>query len=177
MLQLFAQPCGGKSFLISMVSLAINMRTRELRGISTMRNWMIPVVLLFTALGSTSALADGITLNGSLYNVTFTTNIDNTFTAYAYNSPTIIGIITAIDSSLGSTPINDVNGEFYRVAGASGITATAALEPTWQLSGGNTAWPTAVLDNPGYAFWANFTPTTVVTPEPPTAPLALAGLG
>jgi hypothetical protein len=104
-------------------------------GISTMRKslWLIPGVLLLTALGSTPAHADGvvvlngggdvtaidsITLNGSLYNVTFTSTIDNTFNAYAYNDPTLLAIVTAIDASLMRKSLNDPTGTAYGVATA-----------------------------------------------------------
>jgi len=91
------------------------------------------MVLLITALGSTTAHADGvvvlngggqvtaidgITLNGSLYNVTFTPTIDDTFSAFAYNSSTIGGIFTAIDTDLGSTPLftTPCCGYYYGIA-------------------------------------------------------------
>jgi hypothetical protein len=79
------------------------------------------MALLITALGSPPAHADGIvvtnaggyvaaidgiTLNGALYNVTFSSTVDNTFSAYAYYSPTIAGVINSIDSDLGSTQVD-----------------------------------------------------------------------
>jgi len=108
--------------------------------------WMIPVVLLFTAQGSTAAHADGvvvlngggdvtaidgITLNGSLYNVTFTSTIDNTFSAFAFSSVTITEVITAIDSDLESIPINDATGTLYGIAAQAGITEAAFDFPPW----------------------------------------------
>lgn len=67
---------------------------------------------------------DGITLNGTLYDVTFTSNVDNTFIAYALNSGTITGIITAIDSDLGSIPISDATGQYYGISSSAGAQGT-----------------------------------------------------
>jgi hypothetical protein len=94
--------------------------------------WMIPVVLLFTALGSTSALGativpgcsggcvtaiDGITLYtaGPSYNVTFSATPDTTFSAYTGSSARISSVIDSIDTALGSTPINTTHGVVYGV--------------------------------------------------------------
>jgi hypothetical protein len=156
--------------------------------------WMIAVVMLITALGSTSALADGtdvfnadgyviaiddITLNGTLYNVTFTSTIDNTFSAYAYYSTTMEGIFTAIDGDLGGTPINDGTGDYYAIEAAIENAGWADNAPWFQESGYYTTglWDDFVTDDTGTIFWANFTPAVVATPEPATAPLTLTGVG
>lgn len=157
--------------------------------------WMIPVVLLFTALGSTTAHADtvvtngggfvtaidGITLNGSLYNVTFTSTIDNTFSAYAENSSTIYAIRNLIDSDLGNATIHTVYGDIYGIDVSDGYTVVDALsESSWKtfLTVSDDFYDRDVHGSSVAEFyWANFTPAVVATPEPGTAPLTLAGLG
>jgi hypothetical protein len=175
---------------------AVSTSAQCIWGISKMRKslWMLPMALLITALGSTSALADtvvtngggyvtaidGITINGSLYNVTFTSTIDNTFSAFAYNSPTITATIHAIDSDLGSALLNDANGADYGIATLGFTTVFANDAPPW--TEGLTpmftfVWDSLATSTPGYVFWANFNPAVVATPEPATEPLTLAGLG
>jgi hypothetical protein len=170
--------------------------------------WMIPVALLIAALGGTSALADGvdvfnaggqvtaidgITLNGSLYNVTFTSTIDNTFSAYpalqedGEVGAVIFAVDTAIDADLGTNFINDPAGagqiQVYCVALASSRSECATSgnddpyfwEPAFDTS---TAYAASlVAGNPEVYSWANFTPAVVTTPEPGTLPLTLAGVG
>jgi len=158
--------------------------------------WMITLALLFTALGSTPAHADGvvvlngggqvtaidgITLNGSLYNVTFTSTVDNTFSAYAYNSPTITGIVNAIDSDLGGLHINDPTGDYYGVESASTDVEIAINFPPWINDPAGvltvTEWDERVGSFPTFIFWANFSPAVVATPEPGAATLTLTGVG
>jgi len=164
--------------------------------------WLITEILLFSALGSTPAHADGvvvlngggdvtaidsITLNGSLYNVTFTSTIDNTFNAYAYDDPTLLAIVTAIDTSLMRKSLNDPTGIAYGVAtaGSRALVAVGGGEGVgalpWVVSGITPIelfeWQGLVDATPQRDFWANFTPAVVATPEPATGPLTLTGLG
>ena len=160
--------------------------------------WMLPIVLLVTALGSTPAHADGvdvlnaggyvtaidgITLNGSLYNVTFTSTIDNTFSAYAYNSSTIMGIYNAIDGDLGSSFIVDSDGYFYGISANSQLLPILGNNfplPGWGLAGeaDDAAYDNDVANSTIFSFyWANFSPAVVATPEPGAATLTLTGAG
>ena len=160
--------------------------------------WMITLALLFTALGSTPAHADGvvvlngggqvtaidgITLNGSLYNVTFTPTIDDTFSAFAYNSSTIGGIFTAIDTDLGSTPLftTPCCGYYYGIADENSydppepVATFAVLSPPWGTAPADTV-PAYVCGAFG-CIWANFSPAVAATPEPGAATLTLIGVG
>jgi len=161
--------------------------------------WMIPVALLIAAFGSTPAQADGvdvfdaggqvtaiddITLNGSLYNVTFTSTIDNTFSAYPATASggVIGGITTAIDGTLGDNPINDPASVVYCVAtsGSEAVCETYAPPEGWDgdFFIASTAYADSLIaGTPDAYFWANFSPAVVATSEPATAPLTLAGVG
>jgi hypothetical protein len=164
--------------------------------------WMIPVVLLFSALGSTAAHADGlvvtngggyvtaidgITLDGTLYNVTFTSNIDNTFAADPYDSPIMNAVQADIDEALGATTLNDEDGAFYGIAAQSDLIAVDALtnpfmaDASWESSStaSDENFAGGLAFNSGRIFYANFTPVVVTraTPEPGTVPLTLTGLG
>jgi hypothetical protein len=160
--------------------------------------WMIAVVMLFTALGSTAARADtvvyngggwvtaidGITLNGTLYNVTFTNNIDNTFAAYAADSSTINGILGALDADLGSTLLNDDTGYFYAVSAAAGQSGVAEFQCPVTHECWNNLDPILTEDftfimstRPTIDFWANFSPSTVAIPEPSAFMQTLTGVG
>jgi hypothetical protein len=161
--------------------------------------WILPMVLLITALGGTPAHADGIvvtnaggyvtaidgiTLNGTLYNVTFTSAIDNTFAAYVWDNEPILGVIGAIDIALGSTNINDGEGQYYGIAAANGLTAyatsstcCAATPWTGDFVASTLTFTGAAANEPLIYFWANFTAVPAPVPEPGTESLTLAGLG
>lgn len=166
--------------------------------------WFIPSLLLFAPFVSTTARADtivasggnvmaidGITLNGTLYNVTFTDTLDNTFTAYTLPSSTINGIVSAINTALGSDTINDASGVEYGIAAANSNDAadplseiaeycsTSECTPAqWIVAGTEVtaAYADGVNEFPDAWYWANFTPA-VTTPEPSAFSLMLIGLG
>ena len=140
--------------------------------------WMISVVTLITALGSTAAHADGlvvpnaggyvaaidgITLNGSLYNVTFTSTIDNTFDAFSAGSATLTAIQTAINTALNAysttSALNDSSGFNYGIEAGGEIAVSTTSSPSWIINSTVTesAFATHVNLVPTGAFYANFT--------------------
>jgi hypothetical protein len=161
------------------------------------RSLMILVVLLFTALGSTSAHADtivssgidGITIDGTTYNVTFGTTEDTTFA----------GNLT--DATLAAQDIaNDINTLDIYLPFANGFLSLAVdggtYSPTICFNGGYvcptlalppwTVYPTILTTNivlanmESYPFsppvgWVEF--AAVSTPEPGAATLTLTGVG
>ena len=150
--------------------------------------WMIPVVLLFTALGSPTARADtivqsggivtaidGITIAGTTYNVTFGMTDDTTFAGSAT-------ALTAIDAlSVDLTPFPAVNQNFTNligVDGGSGTIYTAGVEVAPLLFFFTSTMAQTSFSNfvgSGLAGYAEFTPRA--TPEPDTFTLALTGIG
>ena len=163
--------------------------------------WMIMLGSVI-ALGSTVAHADtlvtngggfvtgidGITLNGTLYNVTFTHTVDNTFSAFDSNSSTLVGVVNDINSDLGTSSILDAVGGFYIIGAASfGAIGAVQLVPMG-IPPSPAIWVLQGLGNPGIdrdvastnnenIFWANFTPAVVATPEPGALVLTLPGIG
>ena len=154
--------------------------------------WIIPVLLLFVALGSTSARADtiissggnvteidGVTIAGITYNVTFGTIDDMTFATNAANA---LAAETAI--------LVDLNSGTYTMAGGgcrAGVdagTATLAAQAGVPACGGlpwdTYAFFTAAYTSgvtPGFQVWAEFAVAPVPTPEPGVLMLTLTGVG
>jgi hypothetical protein len=93
--------------------------------------------------------------------------IDNTFAAYVWDNEPILGIIGAIDSALGSTNINDGEGQYYGIAAADGLTAyatsstcCAATPWTGDFVASTSEFTGAITNEPLIYFWANFAPGT-----------------
>jgi hypothetical protein len=161
--------------------------------------WMLPIVLLVAASASAPAHADGvdvlngtgqvtaingITLNGTIYNVTFTATIDNTFSAFPAQESggVILGVANAINTALGTDTINDPTAVIYCIAAASSQAVCESFAPGTGWDGdffiASDAFAANLIANdPGGYFWANFSPAVVSSPEPDTAALALVGLG
>jgi len=144
--------------------------------------WLIPVALLFTALGSTAALADtviatgqdvtaidGIVIAGTTYNLTFTTTALTSYTG----APTGI---TAVETQL----ISDLTGYFF-VDGEiglilyNGVTGEDIIvgPNNWTMNNGAESFACTPGANCA-AIYADFTPVT--TPEPGTLTLLGSGL-
>ncbi|HXN65399.1 MAG TPA: PEP-CTERM sorting domain-containing protein [Candidatus Acidoferrales bacterium] len=145
--------------------------------------WLIPVALLFTALGSTAALADtviatgpdvtaidGIVIAGTTYNLTFTTTALTSYTG----APTGI---TAVETQLISdlTGYSSVDGEIGLILynGVSGED-TVGYFGTWGINNGTENFACTPGGASCLAIWANFTP--VATPEPSSVLLFGSGL-
>jgi hypothetical protein len=173
---------------------------------------MIPVVLLFTALGSSAAHAnsillcggstvcssggyvteiEGLSINGTLYNVTFGTtdsnpspfNTNGAAATAAAAIATALGTYGIVSSATFNTEAGV--GEWYCVDEGSGLcdlyTTGYGKGPGWET--GVVASSVAPLSyiggtNPGNYF-AEFSPSTTstVVPEPGTSMLTLSGLG
>jgi hypothetical protein len=154
--------------------------------------WMIPVVLLFTALGSTAAHADaivtsggnvtginGITVAGTTYNVTWGTAIDTTFAASFTNATTMNNAIVADLSSYGAPHVSDSASTELIVVGIDGG-PTSPFAGSTGLAWGAQSESTITFDgqvggNPTFYAWDEF--AVVATPEPGTAAFTLTGLG
>jgi hypothetical protein len=161
--------------------------------------WMIPVVLLFTALGSTTAHADSIVIDGSgnvigingiliagtTYNVTWGTAIDPTFASSLVNASLINADIVNDLNAYGAPAVADAVSNNLCAVGVDGGVSTASAQAlnacpnspaTW---GGfvtsTSAWTGFVGNNPRTVAWDEF--TVVATPEPGTTTLTLTGLG
>jgi PEP-CTERM motif-containing protein len=155
--------------------------------------WMIPVVLLFTALGSTAAHADtivtsggnvtgidGITIAGTTYNVTWGTVIDTTFAASLTNATAMNNAIAADLSAYGTPSVSDSFSTSVVQVGVDGggILSPIAFMTTptqWTPSSSPTVdWTTTVATQAQNSAWDEF--AVVTTPEPGTAALMLTGL-
>lgn len=154
---------------------------------------MFPVVLLFTALGSTAAHADtivtsggnvtainGITIAGTTYNVTWGTVMDTTFAASLTNATAMNNAIAADLSSYGTPTVADATSTGLFALGVDGGLVTAeAIENTptfWQTNPAPTPVFTTGVQTASFAIaWDEF--AVIATPEPGTAALTLTGLG
>jgi len=154
---------------------------------------MIPVVLLFTALGSTAARADmivttggnvtginGITVAGTTYNVTWGTAIDTTFAASPADAGEVNEAIVLDLTAAGASGVADSAGTDIGAVGAdAGVETDYGAESmggVWLLG----AVPTAIFLSaqqavPSVYAWDEF--AVVATPEPGSAALTLTGLG
>jgi hypothetical protein len=168
--------------------------------------WMIPVVLLFPAIGSTTARADsvacgtatciytvsgdvteieGIALGGTTYNVTFGTTEDMTFATNLTNADLMNQLIV---ESLNGPGTFALAGDACLVGVDGGtivflaIGESSTCEPpgagyVWGVSGTSPAYAGEVASGYGGTLWAEFTPVTQSTPEPGTLLLTLTGVG
>jgi hypothetical protein len=150
--------------------------------------WMLPIVLLITALGSTPAHADtvvasggnvtainGITIAGTTYNLTF---VLTAVTPYAGDPTGVAGVETQLIADLAGN-VSAGGGSVVILDNApTGEHAVADFSPLgiW----GSNDQPFNVICTPGTARcgarWADFTPVST-TPEPGTSVLTLSGLG
>ena len=169
--------------------------------------WIIPVVLLFTALGSTSAHADatvttggyvtgidGITIAGTTYNVTFGTTDDMTFSNSYDNAVTMADDI-AQDLSNYSADTVSYDGittiTYLAVDGGEttvGCVGTPPCLPQPYTNGGGVwnEYNEQFEPDNNYSSYVSADPSrfawteftiVTVTPEPGTASLMLIGLG
>jgi len=153
--------------------------------------WVIPVILMFTGLGSFAARADtvilsggnvigidGVTVGGTTYNVTFGTTEDMTFLSsvlilnaesMAHDIAADVAPFTSVSDSTSSTIMN------VGVYGGS-LTADADL-PVGDVDLYNSSQFNGYVNSifKGFYAWAEF--QEVATPEPGTAALTLTGLG
>lgn len=162
--------------------------------------WKIPLVFLFTAIGSTTVRADtivtsggyvigidGITIAGTTYDVTWGTTIDTTFATHPNSDAAAMNSAILLDLNIAAVAF--VSGAGSHLVTAVGVDAGSSTyialsddptvdddppwtDPTVQTS---TTYALAVAMNPTAVQWDNF--TVVATPEPGTATLTLSGLG
>ena len=145
--------------------------------------WLIPVVLLFTALGSTAALADtviatgqdvtaidGIVIAGTTYNLTFTTAA---LTSYIGAPAGIAAVETELISDL--TGYLDVDGDIGLIL-YNGVTGedTIVGQNDWTMNNGAESFACTPGSANCIAIYADFTP--VATPEPSSLLLFGSGL-
>ena len=169
--------------------------------------WMIPVVLLFTALGSPSAHANtiacgsatcvtsggyvteivGLTIDGTLYNVTFGAYDDTTFATNGEAGDAASDIVAALGTEgIVGASFYLTYYQFFGVDSGSGLLDLGQrydVPPTsmW-ISGGTYPIATydAIISSGDYGgglFFAAFSPASVSTPEPGTFMLTLTGVG
>ena len=156
--------------------------------------WIIPVLLLSAAIGSTTARADsivtsggnvigidGITIAGITYNVTFGTTDDMTF---SHDQTDGQAMASAIASDLGSyTSVSDAGSNTIVYIGVDvGTQAALAKGPgglypdSWYtFNTVRVSFENQITDMPGFNAWAEFTPV-VATPEPGSFSLLVLGL-
>lgn len=157
--------------------------------------WMISVLLVLTAVGSTAARADtivtsggvvtainGITIAGTTYNVTFGSIEDMTF---AGNSSGASAAESDIQGDLsGHNSVGDSNGNglgIYVTPSPNGLTLgiDEATSGVWaEQQDGTASFQNNVNNNPTVFSWVEFSPqTTNSVPEPSSSTLTLTGLG
>jgi hypothetical protein len=147
---------------------------------------MIPVALLFMALGGTAARADtivasggnvtainGIAINGSTYNLTFTTTA---LTPYTGDPTNISGVESQLIADLAGYPTvgnSDAVLILYTTGGFDDAIYNGSIPVSWVSDNSST------ICTPGTSLcgsiYADF--TAVATPEPGTALLTMLGLG
>jgi len=151
--------------------------------------WVMPIILMFTALGSTAASADtvvlsggnvigidGITVAGTTYNVTFGTTEDMTFSSSILNAESMAHAIAAEVAPL--TSVSDFTSSTIMNVGVYGGSLTADADlPVHDVDLYNTSQFNDYVNSTfkGLYSWAEF--QEVATPEPGTAALTLTGLG
>jgi hypothetical protein len=164
--------------------------------------WMLPVVLLITALGSTSALADtiacgsatcitsggyvtgieGLNIDGTLYDVTFGATDDLTFATNGEAGDAAADIATALGTMgiVSSGTIGSNGFQDYCVDRGGGYCTVYNHETPypWFLSAVFYSDYSADYnaDHPPGFYFAEFAPA-VATPEPGSLALTLTGVG
>ncbi len=156
--------------------------------------WIVSLVLLSAAIGSTSARADslvtaggnvtgidGITIAGITYNVTFGTTDDMTFALDQTDGQAMASAIAA-DLVAYQSVSDAVSTNIVYIGVDVGTQAAIAQGPGGPITDSwhtfNTvrvAFQNGVTDNPNGSAWAEFTPV-VPTPEPGAAMQTLTGL-
>jgi hypothetical protein len=150
--------------------------------------WMIAVVLLFTVLGSQAARADtivtsglyvtgidGITINGTTYDVTFGTPDDTTFSSNpldALSMATEIANDLSPYATVADTAYNTIT--FVGVDGGANV-SVAQVGSIGTIGLSYASYSFRPVFNPSVYSWAEF--SVVSTPEPGTSMLTLTGLG
>jgi len=193
----------GKLFIFRMARLA-NDVLKKSKVTRKMRKslWMTPLVLLFTACGSTLAHADtivssggnvtaidGITIDGNTYNATFGTTDSATF-ASSLTDATLAAEDVANDLSTPNLYLTAGGFTYLGVDGGgnspsicqelSGTCNAGSADP-WGSVGANTTAIYATLAGKTQGLykygWVDFSVQTQATPEPGTLTLALTGVG